>query len=130
MGSSRVVLSRSTSTWVQLVPSLTSPSTLCIIPATCWMTEKPSRYVVLFHISTLVKKKKKNSLRIFIKSQQLLPPPDLHLLCVGDGRGCQRPVVRPDDIRDHGRHASRRAVVRIGSGHRPVVEPRSLCQAV
>lgn len=58
MGSSRVVLSRSTSTWVQLVHSLTSPSTLCIIPATCWMTEKPSRCVVLFHISTLVKKKK------------------------------------------------------------------------
>ena len=34
-----------------------------------------------------------------------LSPPDLHLLCVGDGCGSQRPMVRPNDIRDHGRHA-------------------------
>lgn len=46
MGLSRVVLCRSTSTWVQLVPSLTSPSMLCIIPATCWMTERPFRCVI------------------------------------------------------------------------------------
>lgn len=57
-------------------------------------------------------------------------PPDLHLLCVGDGRGGQRPVVRPDGVGDHGRHASRRAGVRTGPGHRPVVEPRGLRQAV
>lgn len=43
MDSSRVVWSLSTSTWVQLVPSLISPSTQCFIPATCWMTEKPFR---------------------------------------------------------------------------------------
>lgn len=57
-------------------------------------------------------------------------PPDLHLLRVGDGRGGQRPVVRPDGVGDHGRHASRRAGVRTGPGHRPVVEPRGLRQAV
>lgn len=46
MGLFKVVLSRSTSTWVLLVPSLTSRSTRCIIPVTCWMTEKLSRCVI------------------------------------------------------------------------------------
>lgn len=58
------------------------------------------------------------------------PPPDLHFLCVSDGGGHQRPVVWPNGVRDHGRHAPDRASVRTGPGHRPVVQPRSLCQAV
>lgn len=39
-------------------------------------------------------------------------------------------MVRPDGLGDHGRHASGRAGVRTGPGHRPVVEPRGLRQAV
>lgn len=55
MGLFRVVLSHSTSTWVQLVPSLTSPSTLCTTPATWWMTEKPFRFVVCSTSSHCIK---------------------------------------------------------------------------
>lgn len=59
-----------------------------------------------------------------------LPPPDFYFLCVGDGGGHQRPVVRPDGVRDHGGHAPHWAGVRAGPGHRPVVQPGSLCQTV
>lgn len=124
MGSSRVVLSRSTCTWVQLVPSSTSPSTLCIIPATSWMTEKPFKCVICSTSPHCIKP----NFRIFLIP--LPSPPDLHLLCIGDRRGYQRSVVWPNDIRDHGRHAPHRAGVRLGSGYRPVVEPRGLRQAV
>lgn len=55
MGLSRVALSHFTSTWVQLVPSLTSLSTLCIIPATCWTTENPFRCVACSTSSHCIK---------------------------------------------------------------------------
>lgn len=46
MGSSRVVLFLFTSTWAQLVPSLISPFTLCIIRVRRWMRRRPFRCVV------------------------------------------------------------------------------------
>lgn len=45
MDSSRVGLFPFTSTWVQLVPSLTLPFMLFTIPVTYWMTERPFRSV-------------------------------------------------------------------------------------
>lgn len=65
--------------------------------------------------------------RLILSSGYLLSQPDLYLLCVSDSCGCQRPVVWSNGVGDHGRHASHRAGVRTGPGHRPVIEPRSLC---
>lgn len=64
MGLFRVALFHFTSTWVQHVPSLTSLSTRCIIPGTCWMTESPFR--CLFHIITLQTNKQKSFLYHFL----------------------------------------------------------------
>lgn len=78
------------------------------------MTEKPSRYAVAAASQLF------GAVCFFSLNLRLLPP-DLHLLCVGDGRGCQCSVVWPDDVRNHGRHASGGAGVRTRSGHRTVV---------
>lgn len=116
MGLFRVILSHSTSTWVQLVPSLTSLSMLCITRVTCWMTGKPFRYVACITSLHCIALK---AIIVFYFNSLLFSPPDLHLLCVSDSCSCQCSVVWPNDIRNHGRHAPYRTGVRTGSGYRP-----------